>query len=112
MTDAHEVKETLDELKSKIGDCEIQTNIAKRKNELSLFAVKLDRMSKEFQNLKRAYEKSSETAPEVKASMKEVEERLLDFATQKKEHESFLLSELETIKPVDLYDIIKNHQAL
>ena len=33
-TDAANVKEELSELKTKMGDCEIQTNIVKRKTEL------------------------------------------------------------------------------
>lgn len=57
-SDANDVLDQLNDLRRDLGDCEIETNIHKRKNELNQFVSKLERMQKEFKNLKKANEKN------------------------------------------------------
>jgi hypothetical protein len=106
-TDAANLQEDITEMKTKIGDCEIQTTIAKRKNELGNFISKLDRMNTEFRNLKKTC--SGDQEDDIKAKMDEVEKKLNQFNNEKSLHESFLLNELEAAKPIDFVDFTKNH---
>ena len=109
-TDAAGMMEEITDLKNKIGDCEIQSNIAKRKNELSKFASKLERMKQEFKNLKKSTVGSKDV--EISKRLDEIEHKLAKFTEDKGLHQSFLLNELENAKPIDFLDFSKNHEAV
>ena len=53
-TDALDTQEQILDIKQDIGDCNIPSIIAKRKNELLKFSNRLDRIQKELGNLKKA----------------------------------------------------------
>lgn len=86
--DANDVLEQLNELRRDLGDCEIDTNITKRKNELSIFVTKLDRMQKEFKNLKKANEKNFNK--QVADMIKEGDFKLKAFDKDKADHTKVL----------------------
>lgn len=109
-TDAADLQEELAELKTTLNDCDIQTNIAKRKNELSKFASKLDMMDKEFQNLKKSCTGKEEDG--IKSKLNQIGKQLKQFQGEKSLHDQFLLNELEALKPIDFLDFAKNHQAV
>ena len=56
-SDCVDAKEQIDDLKRDIGDCDLQTNVDKRKNELQLFVHHMERLQKEYKNLKKANDK-------------------------------------------------------
>lgn len=109
-TDAAGMMEEIAELKNKIGDCEIQSIIVKRKNELGKFSSKLDRMKQEFKNLKKSSVGSKDE--EINKRLDEIEQQLAKFSHDKGLHQSFLLNELESVKPIDFLDFSKNHEAV
>lgn len=53
-TDIHACLEQLDDMKGRLDDCNIGQNISRRKNCVTSIITKIDRLSQEFQNLKKA----------------------------------------------------------
>lgn len=109
-SDANDVLEQLEELKRDLGDCEIDTNITKRKNELSLFVTKLERMQKEFKNLKKANEKNFNK--QVADMVKEGDFKLKAFDKDKADHTRAITHDLETINKSDFEDFAKNFEII
>jgi hypothetical protein len=89
-TDALDTQEQLLDLKRDIGDCDIPTNIAKRKNELLKFSSRLDRLQKELTNLKKA-----KSDFKVDKMVKEVDLKLNELDKSRKEQNKVLAEELE-----------------
>ena len=86
-------------MKNDIGDCDIPTNIAKRKNELTKFSTKLERIQKELLNLKKA-----KTDEKIDQMVKEVDFKLNVLEKARKDHNKILLDELEALKQIEYED--------
>ena len=52
LNNAFDINDEVQEIKAKMGECEIPVNIAMRENEIERFVVKLERIEEDFKDLK------------------------------------------------------------
>ena len=93
ITEGLDIKDQIDELSKTLGDCDIQTILAKRKNEVTLFANRLQRILKEYENTKK--ESNKDTEPKVK----EIGFKLKASDKERTAHFQTLSDDLEKLKP-------------
>lgn len=86
--DAADGNEFLDDLKKKIGDCEIPNIIARRKSELNINHAKLARLQKDFLNMKNTGK--THKGVNIGGDLKEIEDKLKTFDKDRVVHASFL----------------------
>ena len=87
-----------------MGDCQLPSNISRRKKENSIFTTKLERMKKEFLNLKKAHAEVKGSDDKLAKMFKELEFKLKILDTEKNELGKHLI-ELERIPTADFDDL-------
>ena len=106
MTEGLDIKDQIDELAKSLGDCDIHTILAKRKNEVMLFTNRLQRNLKEYENMKK--ESNNDTDQKVK----EIGFKLKASDKERIAHLQCLSEDLEKLKPQDFTDFKKNHLVI
>lgn len=104
MNEAFDVKDEVGDIKKEMGDCDIPVNIQVRRNEVSAFTDRLNRIKQDFKDLKQAdddFEGESSSEKEIKELIAKIEQRLRQFDQEAREFSRFQSTKLDLYKDQD-----------
>lgn len=100
-------RETVDYIKNEMDECDIPHTITLRADEVEKFAEKLERISQDFQELKKndSEDSSSDTKATIRKLTDEIVRKLSGFEDEKADFIEFQKTTLEQYLPKDFSDI-------
>jgi len=97
LNNAYDAQDAVNEIKAKMGECQLPVNIALRENEIDQFREKLERIEEDFKDLQQAdedFEGTSDSEAEIKKLIKVIEGKLKGFEEEKRDFNKFQQNKL------------------
>ena len=98
LQDFFDCQDEVNRIKKEMGECELPVNIAVRKNELQSYEEKLERISEEFSDLKKAdqdYKGDKNSEDSIKSLIKKIDGLMRLAVKEKQDHFNYYKNPME-----------------